>query len=73
MFEAVPPFRGVEAVGTGELSPDGVENVRAAIAARYPARKAADVSSKRGGSGRGSSFGSRARASAWALAASFPA
>ena len=35
VFEAVPPFRGVEAVGIGELSPDDVENVRAAIAARY--------------------------------------
>ncbi len=35
VFEAVPPFRGVEAVGTGELSSGDVANVRAAIAARY--------------------------------------
>ena len=35
VFEAVPPFRGVEAVGTGELSSGDVANARAAIATRY--------------------------------------
>ncbi|HUL85138.1 MAG TPA: pyridoxamine 5'-phosphate oxidase family protein [Actinomycetota bacterium] len=35
VFEAVPPFRGVEVVGTGELSSGDVATVRAAIAARY--------------------------------------
>ncbi len=35
VFEAVPPFRGVEVVGAGELSSGDVAGVRAAIAARY--------------------------------------
>ena len=35
VFEAVPPFRGVEVVGTAEILPGDVAGARAEIAARY--------------------------------------
>lgn len=35
VFEVVPPFRGVEVRGVGELIESGVDSTRAAIAERY--------------------------------------
>ena len=35
VFEAVPPFRGIEVLGMAELSAGDAADARAAIAARY--------------------------------------
>ena len=39
IFEAVPPFRGVQVRGRGSLSPDEGAQVRLAIASRYLGRQ----------------------------------
>src|SRR3989442_89769 len=64
IFETSPPFRGIHAWGTAELTRGDATEARAAIATRYLGEGDGGVSPTRGGRSAASSFDWRRRRSA---------